>query len=400
MRPAIVCLESSQMTLLKAQFLQKFTCLGDACEDTCCKGWGMQVDAGMVEKYRREAPELLEAVTSGEAEFIMRRDLETDYCVKFEAGWCGVHKTRGTDFLGDACHFFPRITRQLGDVALQTASLSCPEVARLTLLQTDAFTPQEVSVERLPYSLKNYLPEGMDTAEALAIHQAFIDKAGDATDSAEMILCALHSVAQSLEVLPQSQWAEAVPMYLTLAKGRIPQPEAHPADPFNLFFALLGLVGAAPPSKRPRLEAVISAIQQALAIQPPSEAGGSVALGAENLAAWQQMQIRWQAEAAAWQPSLKRWIQAQLSVALFPFAGFGHSLSERITIIAVRFATLKLALMAEMTQNGLTEDAFIRIAQSIARFMDHLADPTLSMQIYTETGWTKPVRLLALLGDN
>jgi lysine-N-methylase len=383
--------------MLQAQFLLQFNCLGDACEDTCCKGWGMQVDAGMVEKYRREAPELLEAVTSGEAEHIMKRDPQTDYCVKFEGGWCGIHKTRGTAFLGDACHFFPRITRQLGAMPLQTASLSCPEVARLTLLQPAAFTLQEIPDERLPYSLRNYLPEGMTEASALAIHQAFLEKAGDTTESAESILCILHSAAQSLEIIPQSQWPEAVPVYLKMAQSRVPQPETHPADPFNLFFALLGLIGAAKPAGRPRLDAITTSIQKALKIQPPSEAGGSVALGEENLAAWQQMQARWQEQSAHWQPPLKRWIQAQLSAALFPFAGFGGSLSERMVIIAVRFATLKLALMAE---ENLTETDFIRITQSLARFMDHLADPTLSLQIYTETGWTKPARLRALLGDN
>ena len=72
-------------------FVEKFQCLGDKCEDTCCKGWGMQLDPVRKKLYEKEAPELMDAVTSGEAELIMKRDPETDYCVKFDDGWCSIH---------------------------------------------------------------------------------------------------------------------------------------------------------------------------------------------------------------------------------------------------------------------------------------------------------------------
>ncbi|MGB1540083.1 MAG: hypothetical protein ACPG80_03920, partial [Rickettsiales bacterium] len=44
-------------------FLEQFQCLGAECEDTCCKSWSMQVDAATLERYKTEAPELLDAVT-------------------------------------------------------------------------------------------------------------------------------------------------------------------------------------------------------------------------------------------------------------------------------------------------------------------------------------------------
>jgi hypothetical protein len=89
-----------------------------------------------------------------------------------------------------------------------------------------------------------------------------------------------------------------------------------------------------------------------------------------------------------------------MSIALFPFAGLGTTLEERTTIIGVRFAIVKLALMAEAKTCGGVPDeaAVIRIVQSLSRFLDHLADPTLSLQIFHEAGWVRAARLKALLG--
>src|SRR5690606_34553615 len=137
------------------------------------------------DRYEKHAPELLGAVTSGEAELIMRRDPETDYCVKFENGLCGIHKKYGTDFLGDACHFFPRVTRRLGDTTLMTASLSCPEVARLALSGEEGLELVDAVTARIPYSLKDYAPSALDADRALAVHQAFLAAAADSQATAE-----------------------------------------------------------------------------------------------------------------------------------------------------------------------------------------------------------------------
>lgn len=382
--------------MLSAKFLKEFSCLGDRCEDTCCKGWGMQVDEATYQKYCNEAPELADAVTSGEADHIMKRDPETDYCIKFENGWCGVHREKGTEFLGDACHFFPRITRSIGKYTTQTASLSCPEVARLTLLQEHPFALENTEDTRLPYSLKDYQPEELTDDEALETHVKFIESIEDVNVSAERILCRRHSVAESLASLPMKSWPEAVPFYMKTADSRLATPEINHADPFNLFHALVGLVGAAKKTTRKRLDDVLEDMQSMLDVSFDDK--GTLTLSDNSLESYRDAQEQWQCQGEKWQPILKRWIQAQLSISLFPFAGLGETLSDRITIIIVRFATFRLALMAQLSQNGeVTEDDIVRISQSLARFMDHLADPSLSMDIYKETGWNKTARAVGML---
>jgi len=388
-------------SIARAQFLGKFECLGDACEDTCCKGWGMQLTQETVARYKQDAPELMEAVATGEAEYIMRRDPETDYCVKFDKGWCGIHAKYGTDFLGDACHFFPRVTRRLGDAVTMTASLSCPEVARLTLMGETPFAFEDAVVQRLPYSLKDYKLEALSTEQALTTHRAFLDAASDMAATPERILLRIHSAACSLEQVDAASWAEAATFYLKNADARLPSPETNPADPFNLLNALQGLIGAARKSNRPRLEETVRAMEQALAVTLDWERL-SIQISEHSLPAYLAMEKNWHAQwRGHFDAILRRWIQAQLSVALYPFAGFGNTLGERAAIIGVRFATLKLALMSACQQKGemISPEDTIRAVQSLARFLDHLADPTLSLNIYTETKWLQSSRLRALLAQ-
>lgn len=387
--------------LLRTGFLEKFQCLGAECEDTCCKGWGMQVTKETVDLYKHEAPELLDAVTTGEAEHIMRRDPSTDHCVKFESGLCGIHRQYGTAFLGDACHFFPRITRSLGNSNLMTAALSCPEVARLALLTDAGFAQEETDIGRVPFTLKNYLPDDLSEEAALAIHTLFLTQALDKTASAERIMARLSSVARSLEMMPRTQWQEALSFYFKMADGRLPTPEPAIADPFNLVHLLNMLISASKMTPRPRLDATITSMAHALSVviekNPPNliTSDGSLDAWMHISACYHQL---WYADL---QPILKRWIAAQLSIALFPFSGFGATLSERITIIGVRFATVKLALISACHAYGCVpaEAEIVRVVQSLARFMDHLADPTSSLDLYRQTGWIRESRLRSLIGD-
>ncbi len=390
----------SAVPLRQAWFLKDFQCLGDACEDTCCKGWGMQLTQETVDLYRKEAPEYLEAVTSGEAEHIMKRDPETDFCVKYDRGWCGIHKERGTQFLGDACHFFPRATRRVDGIATMSAALSCPEIVRKALWGTwqgEHF--DTITQERLPFSLKDYQQEGLDGDAMLAVHQAFLDVAMDEAVSVEQALLYIRSVAASLPMLSADSWPLAVPFYLKQAQQRIPTPEAQPADGFNLLNFLCALIHASKLTTRPRLEQTMRDMEMALACR--FDAGQlTLQTTPESAAAYESMRAQWhKTYETAFQPLLKRWFYAQLSIAFYPFSGLGKDAVERITIIAIRFATVRLALMSLCQVHGVMpeQEDIVRVVQSLSRFQDHLADPDMSLALYEQVGWTKEARLSGLV---
>lgn len=382
-------------------FLSKFSCLGDACEDTCCKGWGMQVDAATVQRYEKAAPELLEAVTGSGDSCLMKRDALTDHCVKYENGLCGIHRKHGTDFLGDACHFYPRMTRGLGDMRVMTGALSCPEVVRLSLFDDEAFTWQDATSERLPYTLIDYLPEGLTPEQVFFIHNAFVTKALSKNHSAARNLMHIFCVAESLQNIPVQAWPDAVPFYLEHADGRLPAPVAADSDPFFLLQALCGIIAAAKKGQQERLMQNVRMMEAALHVNIQWD-NLAIAHLPDSMHMAASLEHNWnETWSASLDDVLKRYLASQIVLALFPFSGFGDTLANRAAIIAVRFATIKLALMSACRINGTipTPEHITRIVQPLSRLLDHLAGADFSLSIYKETGWLNGDRLRALVGD-
>ncbi len=382
-----------------AWYLDGFSCLGDACEDTCCKGWGMQLSQQTVANYEKHAPELLEFITSGEANHIMKRDEDTDYCVKYDDGWCGIHKEYGTEMLGDACHFFPRSTKKLGDTAVMSAALSCPEVSRALLFKTRPDTdyiPQQL--ERLPHSVKNYQPSDMGTDKSMQVHQAFLDVVNDEAIASTDALVGIKMAVAQLHNASTETWAVAAPFYLRSSFSSLPEAQAEATDNLNLLNMLHVLITLAKASKRERLMQTLSEMDNALDVTFDAEQL-TVIVGeqtAEKLAALQMAYYGAQHKRIA--EIMRRWLHGQLSLSMFPYAGLGETMEQRITIIAVRYATVRLALLSHIVLHGdLKDDDAVRIVQSLSRFLDHLADAQTSISLYEQVGWTDNARLAGLL---
>lgn len=383
--------------------LDQFHCLGTACEDICCQSWGMQVNPATRKRYEEEAPELLDAIGTGEAEYVMKRDAKTGHCIKLDGdNLCSIHKQYGERMLGDACHFYPRAIRGLGEDAFMTAVMSCPEVVRLALANETATAPTLLpGAHRLPESIKACLPEGMSTQDALSIHQAFLDAALSETSSPERNLMRIVSTAQSIARVGHKSWPQAVGFYMQHADSRLLAPEPTLTDPFFLLQLLCGTIAATNNRHKPRLMRTVTAIEYALHAKFDWNTR-QLATQDDSLARIDPLQQMWNNDCAThFSPILKRWLAMQLSAALFPFYGFGSTLIERASVIGVRFATTKLALMSACyEQNGIIADEdTVRIIQTLSRNLDHLADPALSLIIYQEMGWMQEGRLRGLVGD-
>lgn len=388
------------MTELRTKAVSYFACLTDKCEDTCCKHWSMQINAAALDNYKQNAPELLDAVESdGSDGFIMRKDVSSGYCVKFEDGKCGIQNKYGEDYLGDACYFYPRITRLLGDLQVVTATMSCPEIARISFFTENPFILEEAEFIRRPQDVRNILPEGLSSHDAVTIHSAFIKATEDEDASAERIFTRIASVSRSLQRIEKKDWLRVVPLYLRLADSSLPVPERNINDPFNLLHSLCGLIVASKKQTLPRLKQTILEMEQALQVRLDWQ---NVLINTQegSLGAYNAVKEKWDDEGSMiYAPVLKKWLAAQFSAAFYPFAGLGESLKDKITIIGVRFAIFRLALMSLYSINNgqLHQDDVVRVAQSLSRFLEHLADPSFSIKIYEEVGWDRENRMLGLL---
>lgn len=343
--------------------LGQFTCLAADCPDTCCRQWDMPVDRVRLERYRAEAPELLEAVDQERR--VMKRDA-TDDCVKFEGGLCGIQGRYGSGFLGDACHFYPRFHRRLGEQVVMSAALSCPETARLALFSGAPFALTDQLAERVPVTIGDTKPASVPTEEALATIARWIDFAGNEALTPERIIAGL--VHDTLE-----------------------PAMADASDPQAIYYAFTLLLATAPESHRKRLAGICRVMEQALGCRMNWATRELEAIVLPKIA------LRW-TEQTALAPLLRRWIQAQIALTSFPFAGGKLSVFEHGAVLALRFATVKLALLSH-GEAALVPETAVRIVQTIARFHDHLGDADLSLQIYRDAKWMTPGRLRGLVGD-
>jgi lysine-N-methylase len=148
---------SRTLPALMPRYVERFRCIGSACEDTCCAGWAIHIDKKTYKAYRQTTvPELSrlstnilvrDANAASPARYAMiRPEGKTGQCALVQDGLCSVHQHLNETYLSDVCFTYPRASRQFNGQVEQALSLSCPEAARQALLAEDAFEFIEASV--------------------------------------------------------------------------------------------------------------------------------------------------------------------------------------------------------------------------------------------------------------
>lgn len=384
---------------LKPQFLEKFSCTGPACPDVCCNRFTVLVDPKTLEKYENEAPELLDFITEKEGiGKVLAFDKTTGCCPKMEEGSCTIHAKYGTDFLTDVCHLYPRITRKLGDQVVMSGTVSCPEIARLALFEDDSFEIAEGTTDRVPFNVKDYAPGDFSTTQALALNARFITLAGDA-DSGEQMLAKLAFFALRFGDKPYGEWDGLLDAGWRVLDAMLPAPEADPRDPFFLLILLTTLLAAGKIKPSARLAEVLSTIETTLHCRIDADQA-VVDMQPDSMERMREVQANWRTtDEVAMQPVLKKLVMAKLHSSMYPFAGLGADQSQRITWLAIQFATIRLGLMCLRDARGeaLSQDDIILAVQTITRVLDHVNHLEFALPMIQEAGWLETKRLLGLL---
>ena len=127
----------------RPDYSQKFRCLAEACDENCCSGWSIPIDADTLESYRNH-PTLkpfTEALivlnqhshSSGDAAHMPLTHQGTCAFLN-EEKLCGIHAHFGPSLLSNACATYPREIYVQSGHREAALNLSCPEAVRLTLL--------------------------------------------------------------------------------------------------------------------------------------------------------------------------------------------------------------------------------------------------------------------------
>lgn len=118
-------------------YYNKFSCVADKCEDTCCAGWQILIDDESIEKYKKEHEN--DERIDWENEVFHHQDGKRCAFLN-EKNLCDMYTQWGKDSLCITCDRYPRHIEEFENIREYTLSLSCPEVAKLILGLKDKVT--------------------------------------------------------------------------------------------------------------------------------------------------------------------------------------------------------------------------------------------------------------------
>jgi lysine-N-methylase len=205
--------EPATAAYARPNYAQRFQCITSACEDTCCNGWTIPIDRRTVDAYR-EHPVLkpfaallvLNNENPSSGDFARMPLTHSGTCAFLNPEkLCGIHSHFGETALSVACNSYPRETSHHLGTPETALNLSCPEAARITLLD--------------PRLLDAWRPSGRVRAKAnarqagfdpiLAVRECMLLLL---TDRRHSIPHRLSLMAELAESLPNAAWAHANPV--------------------------------------------------------------------------------------------------------------------------------------------------------------------------------------------
>lgn len=156
--------------VLMPKYMKKFTCIGGDCEDSCCVGWRVTLDRKTYKSYKNlKHPQLSTMLQHSMKRNKSESTTDSDYasfhmnergrCPMLDQdNLCSIQLNLGEKMLSPTCTTYPRVLNQVNNIIEISAKLSCPEIARLVLLNKDKMECEEVEIDINPtWSLFNSL---------------------------------------------------------------------------------------------------------------------------------------------------------------------------------------------------------------------------------------------------
>jgi lysine-N-methylase len=149
----------SAFPIRQPSYFARFQCLAADCEDTCCGGWSVPVDRPTYERYLASSDESLRQTAS---EFMTRTapgaregyfaiiQMKDGRCPLLHNQLCSLHERFGEAYLPRICEAYPRSANWVDGVLERSLQTSCPEAARLVMLEPSRLKFEEGELESLP----------------------------------------------------------------------------------------------------------------------------------------------------------------------------------------------------------------------------------------------------------
>lgn len=358
-----------------ANYMRDFQCLGDTCEDTCCQGWYVDIDKKTFVKYKRIPDKKLKKRIQMH---VRRNKMKTSYSdyatIKFPKGGfcpflnekklCSIQLELGHTHLSRTCATYPRQYNQVFDRHELTGAVSCPEVARLVLLNQGGI---RITEERdlLPTDpVIDNLLDNDDLQPTFETLRTFVlDVLTDRRITLEERLLFLGSFFCEISYEKVAPIKKRIAEYRKLlADGKCAELLADlPIEP-DVQFAYFR-------------QTIETHVQHYVSNQRYLELVVSCRQGWEThsvfMEAYQNYYLPFMKEHSY---MLENYLVNHVLSLLFPLAGFekGKTPFEDWIFMVLHYATLKHHLIAvSYPYKGLTPDLVVRMVQSFARTYEH-----------------------------
>ncbi|MFJ4142711.1 flagellin lysine-N-methylase [Pseudomonas sp. NPDC089734] len=324
------------------KYIEQFSCIAERCEDNCCKGnWRIAVSNRSHDLYSRDFPELLNLIVKDDSGYQMNK--AGGQCGALQEGRCQIHAQQGEKVLTDTCANYPRMYRRINNSLVKSATMSCPEIARIGLFSENPFqieeTPQD---DHHLYAAANQEFVGIDGAQWRSVVESLLQITLSKKLPVGQVLLRLYDISAQLSELPHERWIEEIPL-LADNTSRLERQDDEPilADP--LLIVLINILNApgAPSSLRQQL------LTASLIVPGATPAQAQWTLRAEYRRLYTD-KLQHSLDLI-----LKRFIAAEMTRTGFPFisntsAGqdYGLNLTEWATTLAIRTLTLRNLLIA------------------------------------------------------
>jgi len=370
------------------RYLQRFSCLGSACEDNCCSaGWEVDIDAATYSRYRRCEDSRLGPILRQHVVAVSREkgDVRGPAAIQLDQAGrcpfldsdslCGLQVQAGADFLSRTCLNYPRCSTRVGNRIERTARLSCPEAARLALLAPDAMELVEIreptSVRMDLSEVPANLPPGSPVRLYPELRHASAGLLAVSTASIEARLLALGLILRTLSgrpALSREDVLQAFDQYL----AALPAIEAQ--------------LSAVQPADSLRIELLRELIVERFATVKVGQRYTSVAAKIERGLDVRADRVTEEGVVDRYKAALRDFYQPYMAerpwllgnllvnhvlVANFPF-GLHGSLFDQYVLFVVRYALIKLHLVGvAASEQRLTDADLIEVIYVLERMFDH-----------------------------
>ena len=129
------------MTIVKPDYYNKFCCIADKCDFTCCGNWEIGVDTDTYEKWKKlnidEMESLINYTLQKDDAYIINLNEHRSCPFLTDKGLCKIVLTHGEENISDTCHTFPREKREYFNRTEYGLALGCKSVIDILWQQED-----------------------------------------------------------------------------------------------------------------------------------------------------------------------------------------------------------------------------------------------------------------------